>query len=221
MTDTWKLRGGTPEEGKSADELALANLTNLGKRKAGKDECCNCGKKGHKSYECTAEKKGGDGSKGGGGKKGGGGGKKHCNYCDRDGHVEANCFRKPMNACYMEFPPKPAGKNETSLVEIILADVERSFVETEKVVDTTELCLADMERYANDIEYESHEERCAHDVEYESSEKSVEESGIEFVYLPTSMGCLRAPGDGGIMHVQDTIREPRVQVLNEDEVSLL
>ena len=33
MGGTWKLRGETPDEGKSADELALVNVTNLGNKR--------------------------------------------------------------------------------------------------------------------------------------------------------------------------------------------
>ena len=54
MSETWKLRGDTTDESKTADELTLGNLTNLVKK--GPD-CLNCGKKGHKRHECNAENK--------------------------------------------------------------------------------------------------------------------------------------------------------------------
>ena len=55
MTSAWKMRGGIPNEGsngKSADELALANL----QKKGGfKGNCHKCGKPGHKSAQCKVE----------------------------------------------------------------------------------------------------------------------------------------------------------------------
>jgi hypothetical protein len=56
MGDVRTLHGGTLDGSKSADELALANLTNFGKGKI-KDECWNYGKPGHKGEECTVKEK--------------------------------------------------------------------------------------------------------------------------------------------------------------------
>ena len=53
MPDTWKLCGGTPDEGNSklAAELALVNLMNQGNKGKGfQGNCHKCGKKGHKCW---------------------------------------------------------------------------------------------------------------------------------------------------------------------------
>jgi hypothetical protein len=97
MCDSWKLRGGTPEESKIADKCALGNLTSLGVKRSWILELWQ---DGHKSFKCTAENKirvikvaaikvaaiGGDGNK------------KKCDHCGRDTHTEAECFRKPKHS---------------------------------------------------------------------------------------------------------------------------
>ena len=66
------------------------------------------------------------------------------------------------------------------------------------MVEPIELCLVDMEMYADNyesyeercanndasynIEYESHEEMCANDVEYESEWKPEQEGGFKLYY---------------------------------------
>ena len=51
MTSAWKMQGGIPNEGsngKTADELVLANLQNKG---GFQGNCNTCGKKGHKAVD--------------------------------------------------------------------------------------------------------------------------------------------------------------------------
>ena len=57
MCDTWKLYGGTPDKIKSANGLALMNLTNLGKKGHFRGECFNCGNKGHNNDDCPLPQK--------------------------------------------------------------------------------------------------------------------------------------------------------------------
>ena len=45
------------------------------------------------------------------------------------------------------------------------------------------LCLAEMERYADNIEYESHAEICTNDVKYKSERKADQEGGIKLSYV--------------------------------------
>ena len=52
------------------------------------------------------------------------------------------------------------------------------------MVEPIEICLADMERYANIIEYKSHKDRCVDSVEYESEMISMDGGGIGYTYLP-------------------------------------
>ena len=53
MCGTWQLRGGTPDESKTSDKLALGILKNCGRKGV---ECWNCGKEGHKRSGCKTEK---------------------------------------------------------------------------------------------------------------------------------------------------------------------
>ena len=128
MNDTWKLRGGTPDDGKPADELALGNLMNLGQKGKIKGGCWNCGKSGHKSEDCTAKEpdRGNKNKNKANQACHGSGNTKDCDYCGHDGHTDAECFRKPENPNYKEFK-KPEGSKESSNVKIILVDVEISF----------------------------------------------------------------------------------------------
>ena len=82
VSETWKIRGCTIEENTTADELALENLPNLGKKGP---ECWNYDKKGHRRHEYNAENKKGTQDKGVGRK--GNGGKKKCNKYGHDGHI--------------------------------------------------------------------------------------------------------------------------------------
>ena len=72
-------------------------------------------------------------------------------------------FRKPRNPGYKEF--KPEGVNKASNVEVFLTEVETVAEKFIEPVEPIKLCLVEMERYADDIEYKSHEERCTNDVE--------------------------------------------------------
>ena len=114
MTNALKIQGGIVSEGcngKTADELALDNLQNKGKGCQG--NCHKCGKKGYKAEDCRPKRDKGDKTN-----PQGGGNKKPCKHCHRDGHTEAECFRKPGNPGYKKFKPKDG--NKTSNVEIFL-----------------------------------------------------------------------------------------------------
>ena len=57
MTSTWKMQGGIPNEGsngKTVDELALANLQNKNKGEF-QGNCNTCGKKVHKAVDCRSK----------------------------------------------------------------------------------------------------------------------------------------------------------------------
>ena len=89
----------------------------------------------------------------------------------------------------------PQDNKEASTGEIILAGVEDSFVGVEDMVEPIELCLADVERYADTIEYESHEKRCTDSAEYEPEQKSVDSGSVKFIYLSNFMGGRVAPSN--------------------------
>ena len=111
------------------------------------------------------------------------------------------CYRKPGNPGYEKFKswtPKGGGNKEANNVEIFLTNVGSVTEEFIEPVEPVKLCLANKERYAKDMEYESHKERCAkHDLsynleyecheercanngEYESKRKADKESGVKF-----------------------------------------
>ena len=119
MTNMWKMQGGIPSEGsngKTADELALANLQNNDKKEF-QGNCNTCGKKGHKEADCRSKKDNGDKTN-----PPGGGNKKTCTCCHREGRTESECYKKPGNPGYEKFQswtPKGVGKEEeASNVEI-------------------------------------------------------------------------------------------------------
>ena len=90
MNNMWKLHGGTPDKSKSANELALANLTNLGRGEI-KGEFWNCRKTGHNNEDCTVKEKDKDNkNKNKANKYCGGGNKKHCGHCGCGGHAGPN-----------------------------------------------------------------------------------------------------------------------------------
>ena len=65
----------------------------------------------------------------------------------------------------------------------MLTEVETVADEFIEPFEPTGLCLAEMERYTDDIEYKSHEERCTNDVEYESKRKTYQEGGVKLSYV--------------------------------------
>ena len=214
MTNAWKMRERIPSEGsngKTADELALANLQN--KDKGFQGTCHVCSKKGHKSAECRGPKK----DKSDKTNFQGGRNKKHCDHCHHDGHVEADCFRKPGNPGYAEFKAKDR-KKEASNVEIFLTNVESVTKEFIEPVQPIEVCLANMDRYADNTEYTPHEERCAHhDVSYDTGYKSHEERCANDVGYKSKR---KADQEGGvnlsyvevITHVSTTVHVEPVAV---------
>ena len=196
MTNVWKRCGGIPSEGsnhKTADELALANLQNKGNGFQG--TCHNCDKKEHMSEDYRGPKK----DKSNKTNSQGGRNKKHCDHYHRDGHTEAECFRKPGDLRYTEFKAK-GGNKEASNVGVFLTSAESITEEFIEAVEPTELCLANMDRYANNMQYESqkkkcanhdmsynieesNEERWANDGEYESKQKSDQAGGVKLSYV--------------------------------------
>ena len=58
-----------------------------------------------------------------------------------------------------------------------------------ELVEPIELCLTEMERYAEDIEYKSHKERSTNDVEYESKRKAEQKGGVKLSYIE-ALTCL-------------------------------
>ena len=125
------------------------------------------------------------------------------------GILRLGFFRKLRNPNYKEFK-KSEGK-EASTVEIIPANVENSLVGTEGLVEPIELCLANMERYIDNIEHESQEERCADSDEYKFKRKSDDGYGVklsyvrELSYLTTIMGCKVAPIDNTGMYISQQV----------------
>ena len=148
MTNTGKMCDRIPSKGsndKTADELSLANLQNKGKGGFQRN-CHNYGNKGRKSTDYRAPKK----DKGNKTNTKEGRNTKHCNHCHRDGHTEAECFRKPENPGYKE--SKSKGGNKASTVEIFLIEVETGAVKFVESIEPIKLYLVEMERYTDDIE---------------------------------------------------------------------
>ena len=87
MNQLYRTMYGTgKEKTTSTKEVQLATVGNSG----GSNLCYNCGKPGHKAYQCPEPRKPGTGFKGA--KFNG-----TCNYCGKNGHKEAECWRKPGN----------------------------------------------------------------------------------------------------------------------------
>ena len=75
------------------------------------------------------------------------------------------------------------------------------------MAEPIELCLADMERYENNIEYKSHEEGYTDSVEHKSKRISVDEGGVKFTHLPVIMGYKVAPTDVTGTYISQKVRD--------------